>query len=68
MVPTPSEILAAVTAVAGAASRYFEWLMTPEGKAFSQKAMADRNAWDKFWSDAANAIGKLFRGELFKSN
>jgi hypothetical protein len=66
IVPTPSEILATLRAISEAVSAYFTWLLTEEGKAFSKKAMEDRTAWDQFWKDAGNQIGKLFRGEMFK--
>jgi hypothetical protein len=66
MIPTASEILAAFTAACKAAEAYFTWLLTPEGKAFSQKAMQDRGARDKFWTDAGTGLAKFFRGEFFK--
>jgi hypothetical protein len=63
---TPETILLTVQSVANAATEYLKWIQTDEGRKWSAQVMADRQAWDKFWTDAGKAIGSFVKGDTFK--
>lgn len=62
----PTAILATIRAGFDFGTELLRYLQTPEGKAFTEQAIKDRAAWDKFWADAASGIKRLVSGELFK--
>lgn len=66
MIPTPSEVLAAVTAVANAATAAFTWMQTDEGRKVVNRALEDRSAWDAFWKRAGEALVRFLKGEYFR--
>ncbi|HEU0142928.1 MAG TPA: hypothetical protein VFQ79_24625 [Bryobacteraceae bacterium] len=66
MIPTPSEVLAAITAVANAAAAAFTWMQTAEGRKVVNRALEDRAAWDAFWRRAGDAFIRFMKGEYFR--
>jgi len=65
VIPTPGEICLTIQAVSKASEAFFNWLQTDQGVDVVQKALDDRENWDKFWSDISSGAKKFFNGSLF---
>lgn len=63
---TPGEIVAAIKAGFEFGTELLRFLQTAQGKALLEQSMRDRTATDKFFADAASAIGRFVKGDLFK--
>jgi hypothetical protein len=63
---TPEMILATIKAGFEFGIELLKFLQTDEGKKLVNKSLEDRTAWDKFWTDVASGLRKLFSGELLK--
>jgi hypothetical protein len=66
MIPTVSEVLETIKAVANCITEGFKWAQTDDGKKTIAKWSEDRAAWDAFWANAASGIKSLFTGKLFQ--
>jgi len=65
VIPTPGEICLTIQAVSKASEAFFNWLQTDQGVDVVQKALDDRENWDKFWNDIGKGAKKFFNGSLF---
>ncbi len=63
---TPEMILASIRAVADAIAETMRYLQTPQGQAAVERALRDREAWDRFWESVGDGIRELFSGRLFR--
>lgn len=63
---TPEAILLTIQSLANLGIEALKFAQTEEGRKLIEKSLADRLAWDKFWSDAGHGISRLFKGDLFK--
>ena len=63
---TPEMVLATLKAGFEFGTEALRFAQTEQGKQLVAKSMADRAVWDKFWSDIAAGMKKLFSGEAFK--
>ena len=61
----PETVLVTIRACAEAVSATMKWLESPQGQKVVEKSLADRAAWERFWSDAERSIQGLFSGKMF---
>jgi len=62
---TPTQVLAAIQALATATAEMFKWLQTPQGQQVVEQSLKDRQKWDEFWQQVGNALHDLFTGKMF---
>jgi len=62
---TPTQVLAAIQALATATAEIFKWLQTPQGQQVVEQSLKDRQKWDEFWQQVGSALHDLFTGKMF---
>ena len=61
----PVLVLTTIRAGFDMGTELLRFLQTPQGKEFVEKSLADREEWDRFWSEAGGGLAKFFSGKLF---